>query len=217
MVCETWPSAYWFEYLTLLKQSWIKTDLPDVIYDSFIYFSPKWILGHHIAEAITEGIASPFALAEHIRFFHPMSGSAHENTHTHIYVHTYTVYMYLLLSFRHARIRNYERELEPCRLEAVSVEFGDFHPLKPIMVGLPGNLQKTWHCHVGLLGWNLDQQCHYQVGLINKQDLFGLPYLHKNVCWYHQYDFKWGKLNSMLFAVNTGGRMFIIAADGSTL
>uniref|UniRef100_A0A670YJI9 VPS35 endosomal protein-sorting factor-like n=1 Tax=Pseudonaja textilis TaxID=8673 RepID=A0A670YJI9_PSETE len=39
-----------------------------------------------------------------------------------------------LLSFRHARTRNYGRELESYRLEAVSVEFGDFHPLKPIMV-----------------------------------------------------------------------------------
>uniref|UniRef100_A0A670YIW2 VPS35 endosomal protein-sorting factor-like n=1 Tax=Pseudonaja textilis TaxID=8673 RepID=A0A670YIW2_PSETE len=38
-------------------------------------------------------------------------------------------------SFRwHARTRNYGRELESYRLEAVSVEFGDFHPLKPIMV-----------------------------------------------------------------------------------
>uniref|UniRef100_A0A670YJE1 VPS35 endosomal protein-sorting factor-like n=1 Tax=Pseudonaja textilis TaxID=8673 RepID=A0A670YJE1_PSETE len=34
----------------------------------------------------------------------------------------------------HARTRNYGRELESYRLEAVSVEFGDFHPLKPIMV-----------------------------------------------------------------------------------
>uniref|UniRef100_A0A670YSU9 VPS35 endosomal protein-sorting factor-like n=1 Tax=Pseudonaja textilis TaxID=8673 RepID=A0A670YSU9_PSETE len=47
----------------------------------------------------------------------------------YVYTHTRT-----LLSFRHARTRNYGRELESYRLEAVSVEFGDFHPLKPIMV-----------------------------------------------------------------------------------
>ncbi|XP_053132808.1 VPS35 endosomal protein-sorting factor-like isoform X3 [Hemicordylus capensis] len=34
----------------------------------------------------------------------------------------------------HARSRNYPRELESCQLEAVSVEFGDYHPLKPITV-----------------------------------------------------------------------------------
>nr|XP_008122571.1 PREDICTED: UPF0505 protein C16orf62 [Anolis carolinensis] len=34
----------------------------------------------------------------------------------------------------HARSRNYTRELESCRLETVSVEFGDYHPLKPIIV-----------------------------------------------------------------------------------
>ncbi|KAJ6657602.1 hypothetical protein lerEdw1_002318 [Lerista edwardsae] len=35
---------------------------------------------------------------------------------------------------RHARSRNYVRELESCRLETASVEFGDYHPLKPITV-----------------------------------------------------------------------------------
>uniref|UniRef100_A0A7M4FVA8 VPS35 endosomal protein-sorting factor-like n=1 Tax=Crocodylus porosus TaxID=8502 RepID=A0A7M4FVA8_CROPO len=34
----------------------------------------------------------------------------------------------------HARIRNYTTEFESCRLEAVSLEFGDYHPLKPITV-----------------------------------------------------------------------------------
>ncbi|XP_066496496.1 VPS35 endosomal protein-sorting factor-like [Tiliqua scincoides] len=34
----------------------------------------------------------------------------------------------------HARSRNYTRELESRRLEGVSVEFGDYHPLKPITV-----------------------------------------------------------------------------------
>ncbi|KYO30591.1 VPS35 endosomal protein-sorting factor-like [Alligator mississippiensis] len=34
----------------------------------------------------------------------------------------------------HARIRNYATEFESCRLEAVSLEFGDYHPLKPITV-----------------------------------------------------------------------------------
>uniref|UniRef100_A0A670K5E5 VPS35 endosomal protein-sorting factor-like n=1 Tax=Podarcis muralis TaxID=64176 RepID=A0A670K5E5_PODMU len=40
----------------------------------------------------------------------------------------------MLFSFRHARSRNYVRELESCRLESVSVDFGDYHPLKPITV-----------------------------------------------------------------------------------
>uniref|UniRef100_A0A8C8RNG5 VPS35 endosomal protein-sorting factor-like n=1 Tax=Pelusios castaneus TaxID=367368 RepID=A0A8C8RNG5_9SAUR len=34
----------------------------------------------------------------------------------------------------HARSRNYTSEFESCRLEPVSVEFGDYHPLKPITV-----------------------------------------------------------------------------------
>ncbi|XP_073218385.1 VPS35 endosomal protein-sorting factor-like isoform X3 [Lepidochelys kempii] len=34
----------------------------------------------------------------------------------------------------HARSRNYTSEFESCRLEAVPVEFGDYHPLKPITV-----------------------------------------------------------------------------------
>uniref|UniRef100_A0A8D2J9U9 VPS35 endosomal protein-sorting factor-like n=1 Tax=Varanus komodoensis TaxID=61221 RepID=A0A8D2J9U9_VARKO len=34
----------------------------------------------------------------------------------------------------HARPRNYAHELESSRLEMVSVEFGDYHPLKPITV-----------------------------------------------------------------------------------
>ncbi|KAM7371135.1 hypothetical protein PAMP_010626 [Pampus punctatissimus] len=33
-----------------------------------------------------------------------------------------------------SRGRNYEAELQRCRSEAVPVEFGDYHPLKPIMV-----------------------------------------------------------------------------------
>uniref|UniRef100_A0A8D2JCE9 VPS35 endosomal protein-sorting factor-like n=1 Tax=Varanus komodoensis TaxID=61221 RepID=A0A8D2JCE9_VARKO len=35
---------------------------------------------------------------------------------------------------QHARPRNYAHELESSRLEMVSVEFGDYHPLKPITV-----------------------------------------------------------------------------------
>uniref|UniRef100_A0A8C0G5H5 VPS35 endosomal protein-sorting factor-like n=1 Tax=Chelonoidis abingdonii TaxID=106734 RepID=A0A8C0G5H5_CHEAB len=34
----------------------------------------------------------------------------------------------------HPRSRNYTSEFESCRLEAVPVEFGDYHPLKPITV-----------------------------------------------------------------------------------
>ncbi|KAM5227977.1 VPS35 endosomal protein-sorting factor-like isoform 2-T2 [Ctenodactylus gundi] len=34
----------------------------------------------------------------------------------------------------HSRHRNYKAELASCRLEAVPLEFGDYHPLKPIMV-----------------------------------------------------------------------------------
>ncbi|KAG8145605.1 hypothetical protein E2320_012110, partial [Naja naja] len=46
--------------------------------------------------------------------------------HTHTYIQTFV--------FQACKNRNYGRELESYRLEAVSVEFGDFHPLKPIMV-----------------------------------------------------------------------------------
>uniref|UniRef100_A0A8D2J2Z7 VPS35 endosomal protein-sorting factor-like n=1 Tax=Varanus komodoensis TaxID=61221 RepID=A0A8D2J2Z7_VARKO len=42
-------------------------------------------------------------------------------------------FLYTVL-FRHARPRNYAHELESSRLEMVSVEFGDYHPLKPITV-----------------------------------------------------------------------------------
>ncbi|XP_065267948.1 VPS35 endosomal protein-sorting factor-like isoform X4 [Emys orbicularis] len=34
----------------------------------------------------------------------------------------------------HPRSRNYTSEFDSCRLEAVPVEFGDYHPLKPIIV-----------------------------------------------------------------------------------
>ncbi|XP_033908670.2 VPS35 endosomal protein-sorting factor-like [Acipenser ruthenus] len=34
----------------------------------------------------------------------------------------------------HSRIRRYQSELESCRLEQVPVEFGEYHPLKPITV-----------------------------------------------------------------------------------
>uniref|UniRef100_F6UP45 VPS35 endosomal protein-sorting factor-like n=1 Tax=Monodelphis domestica TaxID=13616 RepID=F6UP45_MONDO len=34
----------------------------------------------------------------------------------------------------HSRQRNYKTELESCRLEAVPLDFGDYHPLKPITV-----------------------------------------------------------------------------------
>ncbi|KAG7275597.1 hypothetical protein CRUP_030631 [Coryphaenoides rupestris] len=32
----------------------------------------------------------------------------------------------------HSRERRYQAELQSCRLEGVPVEFGDYHPLKPI-------------------------------------------------------------------------------------
>lgn len=35
---------------------------------------------------------------------------------------------------RRSRGRNYEAELQKCRPEAILVEFGEYHPLKPIMV-----------------------------------------------------------------------------------
>ncbi|XP_040322462.1 VPS35 endosomal protein-sorting factor-like, partial [Herpailurus yagouaroundi] len=38
------------------------------------------------------------------------------------------------LSARHSRGRNYKAEFASCRLEAVPLEFGDYHPLKPITV-----------------------------------------------------------------------------------
>uniref|UniRef100_A0A4X1VEA4 VPS35 endosomal protein-sorting factor-like n=1 Tax=Sus scrofa TaxID=9823 RepID=A0A4X1VEA4_PIG len=34
----------------------------------------------------------------------------------------------------HSRNRNYKAEFASCRLEAVPLEFGDYHPLKPITV-----------------------------------------------------------------------------------
>lgn len=44
--------------------------------------------------------------------------------------------MYILLSLllRHARARNYVSESEACKLESVPLDFGDYHPLKPITV-----------------------------------------------------------------------------------
>uniref|UniRef100_A0AAR2JFR4 VPS35 endosomal protein-sorting factor-like n=1 Tax=Pygocentrus nattereri TaxID=42514 RepID=A0AAR2JFR4_PYGNA len=36
--------------------------------------------------------------------------------------------------FRHARVRKYGAELQRCRLDAVPVDLGDYHPLKPITV-----------------------------------------------------------------------------------
>ncbi|NXS80622.1 CP062 protein, partial [Erpornis zantholeuca] len=36
--------------------------------------------------------------------------------------------------FRHARSRNYVSESEVCKLESVPLDFGDYHPLKPITV-----------------------------------------------------------------------------------
>lgn len=43
----------------------------------------------------------------------------------------------LLCVCRRSRGRNYEAELQRCRPEAAPVEFGDYHPLKPIMVANP--------------------------------------------------------------------------------
>lgn len=43
-----------------------------------------------------------------------------------------------LISFatRRSHGRNYDTELQRCRLEAALVDFGDYHPLKPIMVSV---------------------------------------------------------------------------------
>uniref|UniRef100_A0A8B9NR03 VPS35 endosomal protein-sorting factor-like n=1 Tax=Accipiter nisus TaxID=211598 RepID=A0A8B9NR03_9AVES len=40
----------------------------------------------------------------------------------------------LLFLLRHARSRNYVSESEVCKLESVPLDFGDYHPLKPITV-----------------------------------------------------------------------------------
>ncbi|EPQ04776.1 UPF0505 protein like protein, partial [Myotis brandtii] len=40
----------------------------------------------------------------------------------------------VLLFTRHSRNRNYKAEFATCRLETVPLEFGDYHPLKPITV-----------------------------------------------------------------------------------
>ncbi|XP_005861561.1 PREDICTED: UPF0505 protein C16orf62 homolog [Myotis brandtii] len=41
---------------------------------------------------------------------------------------------WVLLFTRHSRNRNYKAEFATCRLETVPLEFGDYHPLKPITV-----------------------------------------------------------------------------------
>uniref|UniRef100_A0A672TL65 VPS35 endosomal protein-sorting factor-like n=1 Tax=Strigops habroptila TaxID=2489341 RepID=A0A672TL65_STRHB len=42
--------------------------------------------------------------------------------------------IYTLLFLRHARSRNYVSESEMCKLESIPLDFGDYHPLKPITV-----------------------------------------------------------------------------------
>ncbi|OXB72752.1 UNVERIFIED_CONTAM: hypothetical protein H355_009933 [Colinus virginianus] len=45
------------------------------------------------------------------------------------------IYTYpFILLFRHARSRNYVLESDVCKLESVPLDFGDYHPLKPITV-----------------------------------------------------------------------------------
>lgn len=51
-----------------------------------------------------------------------------------------------MLPTRRSRARSYDAELCRCRPEATLVEFGDYHPLKPIMVGV--------HLHISLLSRN---------------------------------------------------------------
>lgn len=46
---------------------------------------------------------------------------------------------------RRSRGRNYEAELQKCRPEAILVEFGEYHPLKPIMVLC---LSLSWFSHL---------------------------------------------------------------------
>lgn len=48
---------------------------------------------------------------------------------------------------RRSRGRNYEAELQKCRPEAILVEFGEYHPLKPIMVNItvaPSTISGGW-------------------------------------------------------------------------
>uniref|UniRef100_A0A8C3PSC1 VPS35 endosomal protein-sorting factor-like n=1 Tax=Calidris pygmaea TaxID=425635 RepID=A0A8C3PSC1_9CHAR len=49
------------------------------------------------------------------------------------YVIIYTLSLYSCF-LRHARSRNYVSESEVCKLESVPLDFGDYHPLKPITV-----------------------------------------------------------------------------------
>uniref|UniRef100_A0A8C3V0R1 VPS35 endosomal protein-sorting factor-like n=1 Tax=Catharus ustulatus TaxID=91951 RepID=A0A8C3V0R1_CATUS len=44
------------------------------------------------------------------------------------------IYIFPSLFLRHARARNYVSESEVCKLESVPLDFGDYHPLKPITV-----------------------------------------------------------------------------------
>uniref|UniRef100_A0A8V5HA36 VPS35 endosomal protein-sorting factor-like n=1 Tax=Melopsittacus undulatus TaxID=13146 RepID=A0A8V5HA36_MELUD len=44
------------------------------------------------------------------------------------------IYTFPLLFLRHARSRNYVSESEACKLESIPLDFGDYHPLKPITV-----------------------------------------------------------------------------------
>lgn len=66
------------------------------------------------------------------------------------------IHVCILLSARHSRSRNYKAEFASCRLEAVPLEFGDYHPLKPITVSLSGApyLILSLHKITGLI-WGL--------------------------------------------------------------
>jgi len=49
------------------------------------------------------------------------------------YLYAYDLSLYSCF-LRHARSRNYVSESEVCKLESVPLDFGDYHPLKPITV-----------------------------------------------------------------------------------
>ena len=48
---------------------------------------------------------------------------------------------------RHSRNRNYKAEFASCRLEAVPLEFGDYHPLKLITVSFVKGPSMTFLFH----------------------------------------------------------------------
>lgn len=69
-----------------------------------------------------------------------------------------------VFSIRRSRARNYDAELRGCRPEATLVEFGDYHPLKPIMVGsIPAHaasVQCVLSLSVCIMFW-FPPECHW--------------------------------------------------------